>query len=111
MNVNEQPTRAHFNTPKYVSAENDSNQASKVGRFLTIEKPFFISSSPKKTMPTAREAALKALQLDDKLDEAHRSMAQVKSYYDWDWKSGEREFKQAIELNPGDLIHVPETYL
>jgi TolB-like protein/Tfp pilus assembly protein PilF len=59
---------------------------------------------PKKTIPTAREAALKALQLDDNLAEAHRSMAQVKSYYDWDWKSGEREHKRAIELNPGDAI-------
>jgi tetratricopeptide (TPR) repeat protein len=31
-------------------------------------------------------------------------MAQVKSYYDWDWESGEGEFKRAIELNPGDAI-------
>jgi serine/threonine protein kinase/Tfp pilus assembly protein PilF len=68
--------------------------------FLPLFGPF----EPKKTFPTAREAALKALQLDDNLAEAHRSMAQIKSYYDWDWKSGEREFKRAIELNPGDAI-------
>jgi TolB-like protein/Tfp pilus assembly protein PilF len=67
---------------------------------LPLMGPF----EPKKTIPTAREAALKALHLDDNLAEAHRSMAQVKSYYDWDWKSGEREFKRAIELNPGDAI-------
>jgi tetratricopeptide (TPR) repeat protein len=67
--------------------------------------PFWGPFEPKKTIPKAREAALKALQLDDSLAEAHRSMALIKSLYDWDWESGEREFKWAIELNPGDALN------
>jgi TolB-like protein/Tfp pilus assembly protein PilF len=64
--------------------------------------PFVGPFAPKKTIPKAREAALKALQLDNNLAEAHISMALVKSHYDWDWESGEREYKRAIELSPGD---------
>ena len=48
----------------------------------------------------AREAALKALEIDDRLAEAHISLAFVKLLADWDWTSSEKEFKLAIELNP-----------
>jgi TolB-like protein/DNA-binding winged helix-turn-helix (wHTH) protein/Tfp pilus assembly protein PilF len=51
-------------------------------------------------MPKARAAALKALQLDDSLAEAHASLALVAEYDEWDWVSAEREFRRAIELNP-----------
>jgi len=54
----------------------------------------------KEGYPKAREAALKALELDNTLAEAHTSLAAAKSL-DWDWESAEREYKQAIELNPG----------
>jgi serine/threonine protein kinase/tetratricopeptide (TPR) repeat protein len=54
----------------------------------------------KEGYPKAREAALKALELDNTLAEAHSSLASVKSL-DWDWEGAEREYKQAIELNPG----------
>jgi len=49
----------------------------------------------------AREAAMKALELDDTLGEAHTALADVKTDYDWDWPGAEREFRRAIELNPG----------
>ena len=49
----------------------------------------------------ARDAASKALELDDTLAEAHNALAAVKSDYDWDWPGSEREFRRAIELNPG----------
>ena len=39
--------------------------------------------------------------LDDTLSEAHSSLALVAAKYDWDWSNAEREFKRAIELNPG----------
>ena len=48
----------------------------------------------------AKEAALKALEIDDMLSEAHASMAFNKMLYEWDWESAEKEFKRAIELNP-----------
>jgi TolB-like protein/Tfp pilus assembly protein PilF len=55
----------------------------------------------KEAFTKAREAATKALELDDKLAEAHNALAAVKADYDWDWPGAEREFRRAIELNPG----------
>ncbi|HEY6944491.1 MAG TPA: tetratricopeptide repeat protein [Candidatus Acidoferrum sp.] len=52
-------------------------------------------------MPEARRAAVRALELDETLAEAHTSLAFVKMQYDRDWKVAEREYKRAIELNPG----------
>jgi TolB-like protein/DNA-binding winged helix-turn-helix (wHTH) protein/Tfp pilus assembly protein PilF len=51
-------------------------------------------------MPKARAAALKALELDDSLAEAHTSLALVAENYDYDWRTAEREFQRAIQLNP-----------
>jgi serine/threonine protein kinase/Tfp pilus assembly protein PilF len=51
--------------------------------------------------PRAKEAALKALELDDTLAEAHTALAFIKTDYDWDWSGAEQEFRRAIELNPG----------
>jgi TolB-like protein/DNA-binding winged helix-turn-helix (wHTH) protein/Tfp pilus assembly protein PilF len=48
----------------------------------------------------AKTAALRALQIDDSVAEAHNSMAAVKLFYDLDWAGAESEFKRAIELNP-----------
>ncbi len=56
---------------------------------------------PKEAMPKARAAALKALEIDDTLAEAHASLALVKVFYDWDWTGAETEYRRAIELNPG----------
>jgi TolB-like protein/Tfp pilus assembly protein PilF/predicted Ser/Thr protein kinase len=55
---------------------------------------------PRTAMPKAKEAATKALQLDDALAEAHNAMAWIYFGYDWDWPAAERECKRAIELNP-----------
>ncbi|MGC2766719.1 MAG: winged helix-turn-helix domain-containing protein [Candidatus Acidiferrum sp.] len=52
-------------------------------------------------MPKGRAAALKALQLDDTLAEAHTSLALIAENYDYDWQTAEREFKRAIQLDPG----------
>jgi TolB-like protein/DNA-binding winged helix-turn-helix (wHTH) protein/Tfp pilus assembly protein PilF len=54
-------------------------------------------------LPTAKAAAMQALAIDERLAEAHASLGQIKSFYDWDWSGGEREFQRAIELNPGSL--------
>jgi serine/threonine protein kinase/Tfp pilus assembly protein PilF len=50
--------------------------------------------------PKGKQAALKALEMDDTLAEAHSSLAWIKSTYDWDWPGGDKEFQRAIELNP-----------
>jgi eukaryotic-like serine/threonine-protein kinase len=65
-----------------------------------IVLPSYANVPPKDAFPKAKEAALKALQLDETLAEAHTSLAYVKTQYDWDWSGGEREFQRAIELNP-----------
>ena len=52
----------------------------------------------------ARAAALRALELDDSLAEAHASLAFVKFRFDWDWPAAEAGFTRALELNPG---HAP----
>ena len=51
-------------------------------------------------MPRAREAALKALSLDNELAEAHAALAQILIYYDYNFVGAEREHKRAIQLNP-----------
>jgi len=57
---------------------------------------------PREVMPKAKEAASRALALDDASSEAHASLAYVTFFYDWDWPVAEREFKRAIELNPNN---------
>jgi serine/threonine protein kinase/tetratricopeptide (TPR) repeat protein len=60
----------------------------------------FGSLSPKMAYPKAKEAAQKALQIDDTLAEAHASLAFINTIYDWDSPSAEKEFQRSIELNP-----------
>jgi TolB-like protein/DNA-binding winged helix-turn-helix (wHTH) protein/Flp pilus assembly protein TadD len=55
---------------------------------------------PSEFMPKARAAALKAIEIDDSLAEAHTSLAIVDENYDWDLKLAEKEYRRAIELNP-----------
>jgi len=47
----------------------------------------------------AKAAALKAVELDDSLAEAHYVLARVLENYEWDWKGAEREYQGALELN------------
>ena len=56
---------------------------------------------PKETFPKAKEAVLKALEIDDTLGEAHSSLGFIEAIYDWDWSGAEKEFQRAIQLNPG----------
>jgi eukaryotic-like serine/threonine-protein kinase len=56
---------------------------------------------PEKAYPQAKAAVLKALEIDDKLAEAHATLGSIMSDYEWDFAGSEKEFKLAIELNPG----------
>jgi DNA-binding SARP family transcriptional activator len=55
---------------------------------------------PTETMPKAKAAACKALDLDSSLAEAHTSLGYAHLYFDWDWAAAEREFRQALANNP-----------
>ena len=59
---------------------------------------------PSDSLPKAKAAAMKALELDDTLAEAHAALAYAVFFADWDWPSAEREFKRAIELNPNSAL-------
>lgn len=56
----------------------------------------------KVSMSEAKEYALKALELDHSLAQAHAALAGIRFYGDWDWSGAEGEFKRALELNPND---------
>ena len=61
---------------------------------------FYGLMPPREVMPLAKTAALRAVELDDQLAEAHASLAGVRKNYDWDWSAAEREYRRALELNP-----------
>lgn len=68
---------------------------------------------PREAMPKAKAAALKALEIDDALSEAHTWLGLVKLTFDWDWAGAEHELRRAIELNPSsaDAHLLYESYL
>ncbi|HXI66492.1 MAG TPA: tetratricopeptide repeat protein [Steroidobacteraceae bacterium] len=57
--------------------------------------------TPQEAAPRAREAASRAVYLDPALSEGHTSLAFALDVSSWDWNGAEREFRRALELNPG----------
>jgi len=55
---------------------------------------------PAETFPRAKAAALKALEIDDSLEEAHSVLGIVRLYYEWDCSGAEVALRRALELNP-----------
>ena len=64
---------------------------------------------PREVMPKAKEAALRAVEIDDNLAEAHSSLGLVKVYYDHDWIGAETEFRKALKLDP-NLVSAHQRY-
>ena len=60
------------------------------------------STSPKEWFAKAKAAALKALEIDNSLAEAHTALGSIHYRWDWDWPAAERELNDAVELKPGD---------
>lgn len=58
---------------------------------------------PSESFPKAKAAAMKALELDDTLAEAHAALGYA-TLFDWDWVGAERELKRAIEVNPNSAL-------
>ena len=61
---------------------------------------FFHVVPPRQAMPKAKAAAVKALEIDDHLAEAHVSLGYVSFTYDGDWSAAGKHFEQALALNP-----------
>jgi len=57
---------------------------------------------PDERMPIADDYARKAIEIDSNLGEAHAVLGMVRMWYYWDWVGAEKEYKQALELNPND---------
>lgn len=61
---------------------------------------FYAVQAPDEAFPQAKDAALRALELDDSLAEAHCSLGFVRLVYDWDWQGAEACFERTFELHP-----------
>jgi serine/threonine protein kinase/Flp pilus assembly protein TadD len=69
-----------------------------------VQQAVFGIKPSKENVPPARDAALKAIGLDEQLAEGHTALGNIKYYYDWDWAGAENQFERALELNPASLI-------
>jgi serine/threonine-protein kinase len=70
--------------------------------FAYLNRGNFGLAPPREVMPKAKEAAQKALQLDEEIAEPHWALAEVLQYYDWDWEGADREYRRALSLRPND---------
>jgi TolB-like protein/Tfp pilus assembly protein PilF len=61
---------------------------------------FYTQMAPREAYPRAKAAALKAVQLDPNLAEAHNSLGLSYLMFDWDWRQATKEFARALEINP-----------
>jgi tetratricopeptide (TPR) repeat protein len=92
---------AYFNQaieddPKYARAY--SGLADTYARLVDWQ---YVVMTTKEALPKAKAAAMKALDSDSTLGEAHNSLAFCLDGFDWDLESGGKQFHRAIELNPG----------
>ena len=95
--------------------EKDPNYAP---AYVTMAASYFLLGSvhrampPGEAMPKAEELAKKALEIDNLLGPAHAMLGTIRFASYWDWEEAEREFKLALELDPGaSRTHVPYGFL
>jgi TolB-like protein/Tfp pilus assembly protein PilF len=69
-----------------------------------IFRGFYSRMAPRESFPKAKHAALRALEFDSTLAEAHASMAHIHFEFDHDWQAAEREYRRAIELKPAYAV-------
>ncbi len=78
--------------PEYAGAH-----AARARGYSALENKF---AAPLETMPHAKASALRAIELDPSLAEAHTAIGRVLANFDWDWDGAEAAFRRAIELDP-----------
>jgi len=70
------------------------------------------SEPPTEAYPKAKKLILKALEIDNSLSEAHSILGSIHMNYEWDWNAAEKEYKQALQLNPNHaLTHMYYSFL
>ncbi|HEX8423459.1 MAG TPA: tetratricopeptide repeat protein, partial [Pyrinomonadaceae bacterium] len=65
---------------------------------------WYVEPPPASAFEQAKQAALKAVEADPNLAEAHASLGYIKLHYEHDWAGAEAEFRRAIELRPGNAL-------
>ena len=85
---------------KAIAAQPDLAQAYEETAFSYLQLLYVGPLAPLEVMPKAELAARKALELNEALPQAHAVLGAIQHRYYWDWESGEREIRRAIELNP-----------
>jgi TolB-like protein/DNA-binding winged helix-turn-helix (wHTH) protein/Tfp pilus assembly protein PilF len=75
--------------------------------YAALARSYSLASVPgalseQESMPKAREAALRAIALDDLLAEGHTVLGFIKAHYEFDWAGAEREYRRGLELSPND---------
>ena len=80
------------------------------GAYVAATQTSFLP--PSDAFPKAKAAALKAVELDDRLAEAHAALSQVYFWHEWNWAAAEREIQRALQLNPDsvDTLTASEVY-
>jgi TolB-like protein/Tfp pilus assembly protein PilF len=63
--------------------------------------------NPTEALLKAKPMAVRALELDDALPEAHNALALIKCWYEMDWNGADAEFRQALALDPDNVTHAP----
>ena len=84
--------------------EKDSNYgpayAGMANAYINLGQPQGGNHAPKETLPLAKAAATRAVEVDPLLGEGHFALAQTLELYDWNWSETERQYKLALELSP-----------
>jgi TolB-like protein len=84
--------------------EKDSNYglayAGMANTYIDLGQPQGANHPPKETLPLAKAAATRAVEVDPLLGESHFVLAQTVELYDWNWSEAELHYKRALELSP-----------
>jgi eukaryotic-like serine/threonine-protein kinase len=62
--------------------------------------PFMNDARSTEAFPKAKEAALKALEIDPRLADAHANLGYIKFLFDWNWEGSRKDYRRALQLNP-----------
>ncbi len=82
----------------------DSNYAP---AYVGLADVYFVGGAelpPKESALRSKAAAMKALEIDETLGEAHTSLARVLWQFDWDWEAARKEFKRSLEIDPNNAF-------
>ena len=99
--INDLPAAISYFEQSVASEPNAQAYAGSASAHIALGHMMYLP--PQQAFPAAKAAALKALELDENLEEAHTALGNVKLLYDWDFSGAAKEFQLALELNPSSV--------